>query len=87
MLKSPAMALLASLAVLGGCAQLEEGNTTAPERGDPNYLRGVDTRADELYINREGPEGARDFRNVYIAQADLSNMQIIQPEGEIPDVG
>jgi hypothetical protein len=72
---------------MGGCAQLEDGGNTAPERGDPNYLKGVDTRADELYINKEGPAGARDFRNVYIAQADLSNMQIIQPEGKIPDAG
>ncbi len=84
---SASMALLASLVVLGGCAQMEEGGNTAPELGDPNYLRGVDTRSDELYINKDGPAGARDFRNVYVAQADLTIMQIIQPEGEIADAG
>lgn len=87
MLKLPSMALLASLAVLGACAQLDESGNVAPERGDSSYFKGVDTRADELYINREGPTGANDFRNVYIAQANLSNMMIIQPEGEIPDAG
>lgn len=87
MLKPPSMALLASLAILGGCAQLKEGGSVAPERGNPDYLRGVEMRADELYINRAGPAGANDFRNVYIAQANLANMQIIQPEVEIPDAG
>lgn len=87
MLKLTSMALLASLAVLGGCAQMEEGSNSAPERGDSNYLKGVDSRSDELYINRQSPPGASTFRNVYIAQADLTGMRIIQPEGEIPDAG
>lgn len=87
MLKLPSMALLASLAVVGGCAQMEGGANTAPERGDSGYLKGVDTRSDELYIVKDGPQGARDFRNVYIAQADLSSILVIQPEGEIPDAG
>jgi hypothetical protein len=82
-----AITLLGLLAISGGCAQLDSDPGTAPERGDSAYLKGVDTRADELYVARQGPEGARDFRNVYIAQADLSNMQVIQPEGEIPDAG
>ena len=85
MSKLPSLALLASLVILGGCAQLDAGTATAPERGDPNFLKGVDTRVDELYINSQGPAGARDFRNVYIAPADLTNMQVIQPEGVAAD--
>lgn len=87
MLKLSSMALLVSLAMLGGCSQLDAPSTAAPESGDPAYLKGVDTRVDELYINTRAPAGARDFRNVYVAQADLANMQVIQPEGEIPDAG
>jgi hypothetical protein len=85
MSKLPSMALLASLVILGACTQIDAGTATAPERGDPGFLKGVDTRADELYINVEGPAGGRGFRNVYIAQADFGNMQIIQPEGVASD--
>lgn len=87
MLKLRAIMPLGLLVILGGCAQLDPGTDPAPERGDSNYLKGVDTRADELYIARQMPEGGGEFRSVYIAQADLSGMRIIQPEGEIPDGG
>jgi hypothetical protein len=82
---TPFMALLALTAVLGGCAQLDPADSTAPERGDPEFLAGVDTRVDELYMNKNGPEGGQDFRNVFIAPASLANMQIIQPEGVAAD--
>jgi hypothetical protein len=76
---------LAPLVILAGCAQLDGKPSTAPERGDPAFLKGVNMRADEIYINGEAPGGASDYRNVYIAQADLANLQVIQPEGELPD--
>ena len=74
-------ALAAALLVLGGCAQSNTVGYTAPERGDAEYLKGKETRADELYLNSNAPAGGRDFRNAYIAPADLSKLQIIQPEG------
>ena len=73
--------LLASLLILGGCVQHDTDDYTAPERGDPEFLKGVNTRSDELYMNSNAPAGGRDFRRVYIAPANLSNIQIIQPEG------
>lgn len=77
----PFMALFSALLILGGCAQSDTAQYSAPERGDPAFLEGQNTRADELYLNTEMQAGGRDFRNVYIAPADLSHMQVIQPEG------
>ena len=71
--------------VLAGCAQPNGKSSTAPERNDPAFFKGVNMRADEIYINTQTPDAARDYRNVYIAQADLTNLQVIQPEGEISD--
>jgi hypothetical protein len=85
MTKLSSLVLLTSLAILGGCAQLDSGNPSVPERDNPAYLKGVDTRSDELYIKVDGPVGARDFRDVFIAPADLASLQIIQPEGAAPD--
>ena len=79
--------LLASFMVLGACSQLDTGSSTAPERGDPAFLQGVDTRADELYVNSATQPRARNFRNVYIAPANLANMRVIQPEGATADGG
>ncbi|HDY81918.1 MAG: hypothetical protein DRQ65_06880 [Gammaproteobacteria bacterium] len=73
-------ALTASLLILGGCAQNDTADYTAPEKGDPAFLKGQNTRADELYMNPDSSEGARVFRNVYIARADLSHIQVIKPE-------
>jgi len=74
-------AMAAALLILGGCAQSNTVDYAAPERGDADYLKGKNTRADELYLNSNSPAGGRNFRNVYIAPADLSRLQIIQPEG------
>lgn len=79
------IALFTSLLILGGCAQTDTSSYSAPERGDPAFLEGMNTRADELYLNSEVPAGGRDFRNVYIAPVDLAHLQIIQPEGASVD--
>ena len=81
----PLLALAALLFFLGGCAQNDTAQYTAPEQGDPDFLKGKNTRADELYMNSESEPGGRDFRDVYIARADLSNIRIIQPEGATAD--
>jgi len=79
--------LAASLLILGGCAQNDTANYTAPEQGDSDFLKGKNTRADELYMNPDAGEGARGFRNVYIALADLSHIQVIKPEDTTSDDG
>lgn len=78
-------ALAALLLLLGGCVQNNTPDYTPPEQQNPEYLKGKDTRADALYVNVDSPAGGRDFRNVYIAPADLDQIQIIQPEGAASD--
>ncbi len=78
-------ALVACLLILGGCAQNDTAHYTAPEKGDPAFLKGKNTRADELYMNPDAGEGAREFREVYIALADVSHIQVVKPEGSTPD--
>ena len=79
--------LAAVLLALTACTQTDTSDYTAPERGDPEYLKGKNTRVDQLYVSTEVEPGGRDFRNVYIAPADLSKLLIIQPEGVKPDEG
>jgi hypothetical protein len=78
-------ALAASLLLLGGCVQNDTPDYTPPERGDPEFLKGKNTRADQLYMNADSPAGGRDFRKVFIAPANLSKIQIVQPEGAEAD--
>lgn len=85
MLKTPVRVLLASLVMLSACTQLDATSSAAPEAGDRNFLKGVNTRSDELYVNSEAQPGVQGFRNLYIAPADLANMQVIQPEGAKAD--
>ncbi len=79
-------ALLASLVILGGCAQNPVAkHDVAPERQDPDFLVAKNARADELYVNPKSAAGAAAFRKVFIAPVNLSKIQIIQPEGVNPD--
>jgi len=78
-------ALLASFMVLGACTQLDATSSAVPERGDPAFLEAVNARADELYVNRETQAGVQGFRTLYIAPANLADMQVIQPEGATAD--
>ena len=78
-------ALAALLLLVGGCVQNNTPDYTPPEQQNPEYLKGKDTRADALYVNVDAPAGGRDFRKVYIAPADLGQIQIIQPEGTASD--
>jgi len=79
--------LAAALLALTACTQTDSSDYTAPERGDPEYLKGKNTRADQLYVSTDAKPGGRDFRNIYIAAADLSKLLIIQPEGVKVDEG
>jgi hypothetical protein len=78
-------ALAASLLILSGCAGNGTATYTAPEQGDPKFLKGKNTRADELYMNPDSGEGAREYRNVYIALADVSHIHVVKPEGATAD--
>jgi len=70
---------------LGGCAQVEQRKATAPERGDAAYLKGVDTRSDELYVKADTPGEAMHYRKVYIGQADLDEINVVTAEGNNPN--
>jgi hypothetical protein len=74
-------ALAASFLLLAGCVQNDTNDYAAPEQGDPEFLKGKNTRADAVYVTAETQAGGRDFRNIYVAPANLANIQIIQPEG------
>jgi hypothetical protein len=76
----PALAALTVL--LGACTQSTTmKEATAPEKGDSDYLVARNALSDELYISTNSGEGARSFREVFIAPLNLSQLQIIQPEG------
>lgn len=81
----PSMALLVTLAILAGCAEFDAWVDARSRAGDPALQESVNTSTDKLYLNTETSAGARDFRNVYIAPANLANMQVIQPEGSYTD--
>ena len=78
-------ALVAAALIIAGCAQTEEVAYSPPEKGDADYMKVKNTRADALYISSDSEPGGRDFRNVYIEPANLSDIRIIQPEGATAD--
>ena len=78
-------ALAATLLSIAGCTQTDSVDYSAPEQGDPSYMKGKNTRSDALYMNTDSEPGGRDFRNIFVAPADLSNIQVIQPEGATAD--
>jgi hypothetical protein len=78
---------LVSFMFVGACTQLDTISSAAPEQGNPAFLKGVDTPADELYVNSVPQPGAKMFRNVFIATANFASMLVIQPEGATPDGG
>jgi hypothetical protein len=83
-IKTP-MTLLVLLLLLGGCAQLDAFIASATERKAPAVAPGVTKGADAVYINQGAALAVADYRNVYIAPANLANMQVIQPEGAAAD--
>jgi hypothetical protein len=74
-------ALVAVTLILGGCASSSTTmNSEAPEKGDPDFLVARNSPG-QLYINPDASEGGNAFREVFIAPLNLSQLQIIQPEG------
>jgi hypothetical protein len=70
----------AILLTLAGCVQNDTETYNAPEQDDPEYLGANNTaRADEPGVNSDWRLAAKEFRRVYIAQADLSKIQVVAP--------
>jgi hypothetical protein len=81
------MRLLALLAMLSGCAQLDDWTASISGRDASPVAKDASApQAGAVYINSDEAAGSRDFRNVYIAPANLANMQVIQPEGATADI-
>jgi hypothetical protein len=78
--------LLTALLLLAGCAQ-NETSYAPPERDDPAFLKGKNTRADELYLNTSAPAGGRDYRDVYIAPVNFETLQVVPPADAPADEG
>ena len=87
MLIKPLLAASCSLAllVLGGCSQFDAWTDANFKRDDTAANAGVHPPVNKLFITPDAPAYVAGFRNVYIAPANLANMQVIQPEGAPAD--
>ena len=74
---SPVLTFVGLLS-LGACSSTP--SYQAPEEGDANYLKGVDSRSEQLYIAADIPAGGRDIRDIYISPVNLSQMVVVQPD-------
>jgi hypothetical protein len=68
---------------LMGCETQQTAKTTLPEKGDPEYFKVRDSMADEVYVNEDAAktDWIEGVRRIYIAPANTSRTQIIQPHG------
>jgi hypothetical protein len=71
--------------ILGGCAQLDAWTDANFKHNDADASAGGDTPVNKRFINPDAPAYVAGFRNIYIAPANLANMQVIQPEGAPAD--
>ena len=87
MLIKPPLSVWCSLmlVLLGGCAQFDDWADKNFKQGDTAANAGVHPPVNKLFINPDAPAYVAGFRNVYIAPANLANMQVIQPEGAPAD--
>ena len=78
----PLIALACAQLLLSGCAEFEawSANLNAPAAAQAPAAPET-----KLYVTATAPAAVADFRNVYIAPANLANMQVIQPEGAASD--
>ena len=68
---------------LTACASQQVANPSLPEKGDPAYFKVRDSMADEVYVNEDAAKlgWVDNIRRIYIAPANTSRTQIIQPHG------
>jgi hypothetical protein len=78
------MITMVALAVLlAACSGQQTPRTNLPEKGNPEYFKVRDSMADEVYVNQDAAklDWVDSIRRIYIAPANTSNTQIIQPHG------
>jgi Protein of unknown function (DUF3313) len=80
MLIKPAL-VLSLIFCVSGCAQLDEWTSTTPKRDESASTTDPGSSGATVYVTEDAPPVVADYRNVYIAPANLANMQVIQPEG------
>lgn len=85
MLTKPSIVAICALLFLGGCAQLDDWTDTTPQPDAAPAAEDASAQASTLYVIPEQPAGVAAFRTIYIAPANLANMQVIQPEGAPAD--
>lgn len=71
--------------ILGGCSQLDAWTDANFKRDDAATTASAHPPASKVFISPDAPPFVAGFRNVYIAPANLANMQVIQPEGAPAD--
>lgn len=84
MLRQPILAL-GLLLWVGGCAQIDEWTSTTPAREAAAVASGQTADAATIYVTGDKPPDVASFRSIYLAPANLANMQVIQPEGAPAD--
>jgi len=73
------------LLLLGGCSQFDAWADKNFKQGDSAATAVAHLPVNKLFINPDAPDYVDGFRNIYIAPANLANMQVIQPEGAPAD--
>jgi hypothetical protein len=75
--------LIALSFILAACSNQQASDTKMPEKGNPAYFKVRDSMADEVYVNEDATKGewVDGLRRIYIAPANTSRTQIIQPRG------
>lgn len=75
--------LIALSFILAACSNQQASETKMPEKGNPAYFKVRDSMADEVYVNEDATKGewVDGLRRIYIAPANTSRTQIIQPRG------
>lgn len=68
---------------LAACSGQQTAGTNLPEKGDPEYFKVRDSMADEVYVNQDAAklDWVDTIRRIYIAPANTSRTQIVQPHG------
>tara|TARA_R110002124_G_scaffold278446_1_gene450389 strand:- start:7514 stop:8191 length:678 start_codon:yes stop_codon:yes gene_type:complete len=82
MLIKPVLALPCALLLLSGCAEFAAWSSSL---GAPAAAPPARATANPLYLAQNAPAEVATYRTVYIAPANLANMQVIQPEGARTD--
>ena len=77
------VSLGAALMLLTACAGQQAVDTRMTEQGDPDYFKARDSLADEVYVNEAAAKSdwIDSVRRIYVAPANTSRTQIIQPHG------